>query len=230
MSVSLSTYLSKIRKSISDKGRPEHEEFLGDASSVDFYLTMTPIKEDSVSVYLDGTITTAFTLDYDSGKLTFTTAPGSDVVIKVLYTSYILSDIELIEYLETAIIESENYLDYTWILTGTAPDTIVDSEPTEQVIRIWILLLQINLKEDSTFVNAEKSIGWSTEGMSVNRTSIVRDSIASIKQLQKRLNLLVYYINSTATFSEQVMAAGYVPDSWPVEVGEFYIPEDKYQR
>lgn len=229
MAVELDTYLPKIRRILHDSGAPEHEEFLGDGIATDFYLTATPIGTNSEEVYLDGTLSTEYTLDNTFGKLVFTIAPAENVVIKVLYTSYIFSDLELVEYLEEAIEESQLYIDYTWTITGEAPDSTLTEDPSSYCERMWFLILQINMKDTLTLNESAKSMSWSVEGMSVNKTSIVKDSIASTKELKAKLNRLIYYINSTETFTGQLLIGGYEPGSF-VGVGESYVAEwDAYE-
>jgi hypothetical protein len=63
----------------------------GDGSTTTFYLDNTPVKPLSETVYVDGqaqTRDTDYTIDYDTGAITFTTAPASGATITVDYTYF----------------------------------------------------------------------------------------------------------------------------------------------
>jgi hypothetical protein len=63
----------------------------GDGTTTTFYLANTPVKVDSETVYIDGvakTRGTDYTIDYDTGAVTFTTPPASGAVITADYTYF----------------------------------------------------------------------------------------------------------------------------------------------
>ena len=77
----------------------------GDASLKVFKLLNKPIMSDSVTVYLDGiaqTEVTDYALDYDTGKLTFTSAPDSGESITSDYEFATYSDDELGQFLTSS--------------------------------------------------------------------------------------------------------------------------------
>ena len=59
----------------------------GDAAKVLFPLAHHTIRSGSLTVYLGGVVTTAYTADLAAGTVTFTTAPGTGVAITADYTA-----------------------------------------------------------------------------------------------------------------------------------------------
>jgi len=60
----------------------------GDGSTTTFYLTNTPVAENTEKIYVDGVLKTRgtdYTIDYTTGAVTFTTAPAAGSVIKAEY-------------------------------------------------------------------------------------------------------------------------------------------------
>lgn len=77
----------------------------GDGSQETFKILHTPVIQDTVTIYLDGqqiSEETDFNLDYGTGKLIFTQAPGDGVSIAADYEFATFSDSELEEFLITA--------------------------------------------------------------------------------------------------------------------------------
>ncbi len=63
----------------------------GDGATKEFYLVNKPIKEGSETIYVDGTALTRdqdYTIDYETGKITFTTAPANGAEITADYIYY----------------------------------------------------------------------------------------------------------------------------------------------
>ncbi len=58
----------------------------GDDSETVFNLEHYPVVDDSETIYLDGTATTDYTLDDDTGEIAFNAAPGENVAITADYT------------------------------------------------------------------------------------------------------------------------------------------------
>lgn len=227
MSVNLSNYIPRLRRQLEDIGDSEHEEFLGDGSAEEFYLTAAPIKTGSVSVYLDDIATTLWSLNYDTGQLIFGTAPSSNVVIKVFYTSYKWSDTELVEYLEHAIEEAETLYDgETFTISDTAPYSYIDAAPTAAVLKLWYLIVQRDIALTNAATSAAKAISWRTDNMSVNRTAIPRLLREAAEDLETRIRKLAWdltYNNAT----DLVVAGGETPGIGIVSVGESYVVEWK---
>lgn len=57
----------------------------GDGSETQFDLDNAPVIEGFETIYLDGFVTTDYTLDYETGEITFTTAPENGVAITADY-------------------------------------------------------------------------------------------------------------------------------------------------
>ena len=70
----------------------------GDASTVAFTLDNNPITPGLQTVKLDGTTKTYptdYTVAFDTGVITFTTAPGSSVAVTADYTYYLVEDVKI---------------------------------------------------------------------------------------------------------------------------------------
>lgn len=58
----------------------------GDDKEIEFTLKNIPVKEDSVTIYLDGDDTAEYTLNCETGQIVFDEPPGEDVSITADYT------------------------------------------------------------------------------------------------------------------------------------------------
>ena len=70
----------------------------GDASTVAFTLANQPVVPGSQTVYLDGIAKTAdldYTVSYDTGVVTFKTAPGNNVRVDAVYTHYAVTSVKV---------------------------------------------------------------------------------------------------------------------------------------
>jgi len=102
-----SSLIQILRSELKDFGRIHQETFDGDASTLNFILKETPIKDDSYVVKVEGitkTETTDYTIDKDTGVLTFVSAPasGSDN-ISVSYQSIKIRDADYIQLINDGI-------------------------------------------------------------------------------------------------------------------------------
>jgi len=64
----------------------------GDGSTAKFKLSKTPVKEESEKIYVNGALKTRgtdYTIDYESGEITFTTAPADGATITADYVYYV---------------------------------------------------------------------------------------------------------------------------------------------
>jgi hypothetical protein len=90
--------LIRVRLNIFDQYREFQESQLGDGSSKEFRLSSFPIKSNSQDVYKASTLQTEgadYTLDDDTGKLSFTSAPIDGVSVFVRGQASVFSDTEL---------------------------------------------------------------------------------------------------------------------------------------
>ena len=75
-----SQLISKLRIELKDFGKIQKETFDGDASTLNFPLTHIPVKDNSYTVKVGGvtkTETTDYSIDKDTGVITFVSAPAS---------------------------------------------------------------------------------------------------------------------------------------------------------
>lgn len=101
------TWINKLRCELKDNGSLRKDTWDGDASISNFSTSTAPILEDSYTVSVGGTIkteTTDYTLDKDTGLLTFLTAPvsGSDNVA-MTYQAVKFRDNDYLEVTNDAI-------------------------------------------------------------------------------------------------------------------------------
>jgi len=100
-------FISKLRVELKDFVHLHKEIFDGDASTLNFIVTHVPIKDNSYVVKVGGTEkteTTDYSLDRDTGILTFVSAPaaGSDN-IEITYKEIKIRDEDYLEIINDAI-------------------------------------------------------------------------------------------------------------------------------
>ena len=100
----------------------------GDGSTKVFYLKHGNVIPGSVTVYLGGVPTTAYTIDYSTGKIVFTNAPGNGVVIRSSYNWNATRTVDYtIDYVAGVVTfttapedRSSIWADYKWRVIPTA--------------------------------------------------------------------------------------------------------------
>lgn len=92
--------IAQVRTIISDQPQPYRHTATGDGTTTLFTLPYRPVQADSDDITVNGTPTTAYTLDHDSGRITFTAAPADEAIIIVDYTWSALSDTAIATYLD----------------------------------------------------------------------------------------------------------------------------------
>ncbi len=75
---------TKYVKAVVDKT----DAFSGDGTTTQFNLSASPVVVGSVTVLVNGTTATNYTVDYEAGTITFDTAPASGASIEVSYKYY----------------------------------------------------------------------------------------------------------------------------------------------
>ena len=101
------TFINRLRNELKDFAYLHKEVFDGDASTKNFIATHLPIKDYSYTIKVDDvekTETTDYSLDRDTGILTFVSAPaaGSDNV-EITYKSVKIRDEDYLEIINDAI-------------------------------------------------------------------------------------------------------------------------------
>ena len=102
-----SAFISKLRVELKDFAKLQRDRWDGDASTKLFPLSSVAVKDTSYVVKIGGvakTEVTDFTIDKDSGLITFTTAPaaGSDN-IECTYQSVIIRDEDYVDIINDGI-------------------------------------------------------------------------------------------------------------------------------
>lgn len=88
-------FISKLRAEAKDLAKPMHNDFTGDATTTLFQCTDHPILEGSYVVKVGGTQkteTTDYTIDRESGLITFAVAPGAATAVTIDYKFVHLTD------------------------------------------------------------------------------------------------------------------------------------------
>ena len=102
-----SEFITTLRKELKDFGKIHQETFDGDASTLNFVLKEVPIKDSSYVVKISGvtkTETTDYTIDKDTGVLTFVVAPASaSDNVSVSYQSVKIRDDDYIQLINDGI-------------------------------------------------------------------------------------------------------------------------------
>jgi len=102
--MTVAQFITKLRRFARDLPITAGESFDGDASTTTFRLRNYPVLEEQYSIKISGTTTTAYTIDRDTGVITFDSAPasGSDNVT-VNYKYAKLSDTEWLDVFNSVI-------------------------------------------------------------------------------------------------------------------------------
>ena len=207
----LSSYLPKLRRLIRDTGSIEHQEFAGDGTSRDFYLLYVPIESGTETVYLDDVETTLYVLDADTGHLRFGTAPGDGVVVKIIYTSVVLEDTTLVDFLGSGFTNVNGLIDTAFVLTGTSPSTTVSPDPTDDQFELIELLFLLKLKRSKILEGIAESYSYRTDGVSINKAEIARNALAAKADLEQDIKDKAWEINWNNPSHDVVLSGGCVP-------------------
>lgn len=133
-----------------------------DASTVEFALPNAPVVDSSEKVYLDGTLTASYSIDYALGIVTLASAPAADVEVVITYNWSMLSDTDL-----QALLDLEDSI--VKLAAAQALDTIADSETLIQK-RITLLDIKTDgpaearaLREHAKALRAQVADGSGTD-------------------------------------------------------------------
>lgn len=110
MSTTIDTNIEKLRNAIADPYKYAEDTQIGDNESKLFELSHSHIKDDSYSVYINNVQqveSTHFTIDKNSGVITFIDVPTTSETIRVVYQYSAFTDDELNYYLQ----ETSNNID-----------------------------------------------------------------------------------------------------------------------
>jgi hypothetical protein len=133
------TNLELIRKKLADDYKFASDANTGDAKTTIFQLAHGNIQDETMEVYLDGEITSDYTIDRERGLLKFTPAPGEDVEVLVQYYFSAFSDEEitsflsdnqndiystLIDLVEILLADSSRRFDYSTGQTDVKPSQV----------------------------------------------------------------------------------------------------------
>lgn len=97
------TDLEKIRKKLADPYKNGNDSMTVDEETTLYQLSHHPIREGSVVVTVENVekaLETDYSINYDTGLLTFVEAPTDEQLIEVVYEYSVFSDDELQEFLD----------------------------------------------------------------------------------------------------------------------------------
>jgi hypothetical protein len=195
-----------------DTGTVERQDFVGDGLSSDYYLLYVPIDTPNEIVYLDGAETLDYALDDETGQLTFITIPTDGMVITVLYKTYLLTTLLLVEYIERACLAVNDLIATIFALTGDAPATTVAPDPTDAQREIILLMAMLYIKRDDVLADLEGGYSWRTEDVAVSRASgRIRDALGAKQDLEKDIQHLIWNYYWHAPSHEITLTGGFVP-------------------
>jgi ABC-type transport system substrate-binding protein len=111
----------------------------GDGTTTVFNLANAPVVPGSETIYIAGVPTTAYTINYTNGKITFTTAPANNTRISADYT-YIISEFQtswwpIQEDSETVYLNGNPTTNYT-IEYATGAVTLTDGSDANYTVTI----------------------------------------------------------------------------------------------
>lgn len=92
--------VAQVRTITSDQPQPYRHTATGDGATTLFPLPFRPVQAASDTITIEGTPTTAYTLDDTTGQVTFTAAPADEAVIVVDYTWTVLADTDIETFLD----------------------------------------------------------------------------------------------------------------------------------
>jgi hypothetical protein len=121
--VSLTELIRLVRMRIGDFPQLVKEaDKVGDAVTVAYRLFSNVYEADGVTVTVDGTASSDYTVDYDSGWLTFNTAPEDGLAITFAYSVVLHTDEQIAEALNAAIDDTFGSL----VVQGENDDLVAD--------------------------------------------------------------------------------------------------------
>ena len=105
----------------------------GDGTTTEFYLNYSNVVSDSETIYINDTEVNSYTIDYDTGKITFDTPPSNGASITADYqydrfeypdvTSFTIEDASLTEYANTIVADTDVEIETTDVTSSFETET-----------------------------------------------------------------------------------------------------------
>lgn len=134
MSLTLPSLVSAVNAELKNHAMRSSSEAVGDGESTAFLVPQigkTVIDDDTWAVYADGILTTAYTMDFESGVCTFTSAPADGVVLSFVF-NYVVWVSSVVSLAVDAGIDSL----FPSIYVEAIDDTIVPDDFDENELEI----------------------------------------------------------------------------------------------
>jgi hypothetical protein len=93
----MATDIEKVRQKIGDRRVVHRKEAVGDGATTFFQLDPYPVED--LTVWVDGVISVAYTLDAANGLVEFTAAPAANLALVFQYYAVIWTDTEIQDFL-----------------------------------------------------------------------------------------------------------------------------------
>ena len=223
-----SYFISRIRSELKDFGRLHKEFFDGDNSTLNFILSSVPIKDDSYVVKVGGvtkTETTDYSLDKDTGLITFVSAPatGTDN-IEVSYQSVKLRDADYIELINDGI---DHFRWKFWKETDDSSTitTVKDQYEYDLSTLTGILyVLNVWYKSSSAVTSWDEVQSYTNWKWLARQTKLYTDPPFTTSSLPIKIRYLKSFTKGTLTTSTVD-----IPDEWILPY-KYYLYARYYER
>jgi len=138
----LTTIVTELRGRLGDLGEYRVTVVpLGsmNGSNKRFHVPLFPIK-DGYEVYKDDVlISTGYTLDQDTGLLTYTTAPAASSTHYLSMTYYQYSFTTLVTFIKRGIRWLESVWNKSWTYAGSGTNETIEEKPTDEQLEVILV-------------------------------------------------------------------------------------------
>jgi len=171
----VSELIPKLRKVIRDEARKEVESFFGDGVLSKWTFRHSIIVENSVTVFLDGSVLDPanYSVDYVNAEITFNSSPSANVVVEVQYKYTDYTDNFLLDYLVDAISLVSSISGLNHSVTVENNEYTVDT-PTYDVNHIWCMVANYLLRRDNLESDAEAAYNWADADVRIDEVANIR--------------------------------------------------------
>ncbi len=170
MATTLTDLRTSLNRRLSGLSKYISNEILGtgDGSKTVFYVKMPPLTSTGLTVYIDGTANTDYTLDGDYGRITFDSAVANGSVASASYKGLTFHSNDLDDIITEAVEDLyKNYNERSFTISGSN----VSPEPNTIEKRLIIQQCVVNLLDNLTLQLTLDAIRTSQTGFSFDTTA-----------------------------------------------------------
>jgi hypothetical protein len=165
---------------------------------------------------VDGVITTAYSINYSTGLITFSVAPIDGAEISILYSRTKYDDEFLVSYLKRGVVTVESMYTLGYTTSGSGTSIAVSPDPTEDVTRLWRNMAKFLVKRDNLIEDMENALSWRDGDKSVNTVSTVQAQRGILNEIWEEIVWDLERLGLEGTVGE-VLAGG----TEPTEFGSY---------